>query len=447
MVVGGNVEARTALYLLSANIVGMLIGGTIESRERELFRQRRRAETAQAELDRRAMAAEEANSEKTRLLAAVSHDLRQPMAAAQAYMTVLKGRLQHQDFEKAMRQATNLGNSIQMLSTTLDHLLTAARYDSGTEPIRVESVELGALLSRVEEVFAPEAARQGVELRVRHPLQRVVLTTDATALWRVLMNLISNAVKFSDSGERRGRGVIVRASVRGGICRLDVADNGIGIEAAHLSAIWEPYFQVANSERSRDRGLGLGLFLVKRAIDQLPGHQLLVRSRVGHGSRFSVVMPGSMIAAPELKVSGRQRLNAVDLQTLAGAHVVLIEDDPNARHALEELLCEWQVMFTSGTTLAEVLGQLADSARTVDCIISDFRLPGAHNGGECISMLRKSLDATVPAIVVTGESDLALVQGALPTETALIQKPFDADLLARPLVAAVQAARSLEAAL
>lgn len=385
--------------------------------------------------------------EKTRLLAAVSHDLRQPMAAAQAYMTVLKGRLQKQDLASAEKQVENLGNSIQTLSTTLDHLLTAARYDSGTEPIRIEQVELAPLFARVEETFGPDAARRGIDLRVRIPRERVVLVTDATALLRVLTNLVSNAVKFTSTDSRSGRGVLVRATLHGDTCRIDVVDNGIGIEETHQSAIWEPYYQVANSERNRERGLGLGLFLVRRAVDHLPEHRMTLRSRLGRGSRFSVFVPGTRLGTPDFFGSGRSSIEATERASLFGAHVAVIEDDDDARRALMELLSEWGVICTAGATLEEVAPQLRDSIRMVDCIVSDYRLPGDRNGAECISYLRHELASEIPAVIVSGESDLAGIRAAMPSDTVLLQKPFDADELARPLVDAVRLARQREAAL
>ncbi|MFO1197065.1 MAG: hybrid sensor histidine kinase/response regulator [Burkholderiaceae bacterium] len=435
---------RVLTYLVAANAFGMLLCRSLETRERELFHQRRRAEAAQAELDRRARAAEEAHMEKTRLMAAVSHDLRQPMMAAVHHVSLLERRLQKRDLESAERQARALSDSVSVLAATLDHLLTAARYDSGTEPIMIESVELQPILGRLRETFESDAAARGIELRVRQPDRRLVVTTDATAFWRVLMNLVSNAIKFTDPHGRAGRGVVVRASLRDGVCRIDVADTGIGIAPEHLNAIWQPYFQVANSERSRVRGLGLGLFLVRRALDHLPNHRMQLRSRPGRGSRFSVLLPGLELGVPEFLFRGHDRIADSDLEQLRGAYVLVLEDDVHARRALEDLLSDWSVLFTSGASLVELLDVIDSQERLVDFIISDYRLAGTATGTDAIVAIREALGAQIPAVIVTGESATGPIRERLPVDTLMLQKPFEATALAIPLLEAVRSARRAE---
>lgn len=444
MVVGGNAQTRAILYLAFANVAGMLICRSLESRERELFAQRRRAEAAQAELKERARAAEEAHMEKTRLLAAVSHDLRQPMMAARAYLGALTSRLRRGDAVQAERQAGLLGESIDMLGATLDHLLTAARYDSGTEPIRIEMVELGPIVQRLRKTFAAEAAAKGLELRIRVPDRRIVVTTDATALWRVLMNLVSNGVKFTHGDGRSGRGVLVNVRLRGAICQIDVVDTGIGIAERHIEEIWQPYFQVANAERNRERGLGLGLFLVRRALDHLPGHALSLRSRPGRGSRFTLCLPGHWLNRPEATDEHRVSLGDDDFDAMRGGYVLVLEDDRDARRALQELLSEWGILYSSGATLDELLRDGETASRTVDAIITDYRLPGALSGVDCIVALRERLGGCARGILITGESDLQSIRRRLPAATTLVQKPFDPAVLAAPLVEAIREARRVE---
>ncbi len=366
------------------------------------------------------------------------------MTAAQSHMTILQGRLLNHDFEMAERHLRSVVDSVNTLSTTLDHLLTAARYDSGTEPIRIESVELGPILVRIRETFAAEAETRRIELRVRDPLQRVVVTTDATAIWRVLMNLVSNAIKFTEATGKPGRGVLVRVTVSSGTCRIDVADTGVGIAREHLDAIWQPYFQISNSERNRHRGLGLGLFLVRRVIDRLPEHSLTLRSLYGRGSRFTVQLPGILLSEPRFLAPPVDSLSEDDLVQLSGASVVLLEDNMGARDAIRQLLEEWSVVVTCAGSFDELIPMLADLERSVDCIVSDYRLPGDLNGGQCVVELRRLLEADVPAVIVTGESDINVIRPTLPRDTVLMQKPFDAIALAVPLVQAARRARLTE---
>lgn len=444
MVIGGNAEVRTLVYLVFTNIMGMSVCQSFEVRERELFFQRRRVEAAQVEAGERALAAEEAHAEKSRLLAAVSHDLRQPIMAASTYLSVLQSKLKNGDMVQVRRQFEHLGNSIGMLGATLDHLLTAARYDSGNEPIRIEGVELRPLLEQLQQTFESEAQAKGIELRVRQSVQRTIVTTDATALWRILMNLVSNAIKFTSSDGRLGRGVLVRTRIRAGVCQIDVVDTGLGIEERNIRLIWQAYFQVQNSERNRARGLGLGLFLVKRALDHLPSHELTLRSRLGRGSRFSLRLPGMLLSDRSTVVEMRRDLDADMLRLLRGGYVLVLEDDWDARRAIEELLDDWGVLYVSGATLEELLPEALNASRPPDALITDFRLPGRLTGVGCVQELRRLLKQDFPAVIITGESDLASVREAMPTDAVLLPKPFDSHALAAPLLAAVQRARRAE---
>lgn len=444
MVVGGNAELRTLIYVVFSNFVGMIVCHHYEARERALYFERRRAESAEAAARERARAAEDAHAEKTRLLAAVSHDLRQPIMAASTHLSVLRSKLGKGDLAMAREQLGHVRESVSMLGSTLDQLLTASRYDSGNEPIRIEAVEIGAVLEQLQRTFHPEAERKGLELRVRLPKQRVVVTSDATALWRVLMNLVSNAIKFTESEGRPGRGVVVKARVLGGVCRIDVVDTGVGISGEHMDAVWQPYFQVHNAERNRARGLGLGLFLVKRALDQLPTHELRVRSSPGRGSRFTLLLPGVHLSEPGVVVRHALALGPDALGQLRGAYVLLLEDDREARRAIEDLLDDWGVIHASGASLEELIPEVEASARTPDALVTDFRLPGQLTGAACVQELRRLIGETVPAVIVTGESDLAAVRAVMPPDTALLQKPFEETAFAQPLLEAVARARRAE---
>jgi DNA-binding NtrC family response regulator len=124
--------------------------------------------------------------------------------------------------------------------------------------------------------------------------------------------------------------------------------------------------------------------------------------------------------------------------------VLLLEDDRDARHALEALLSEWGIVYSSGATLQELIANSDDAGRSVDALITDYRLPEGMTGLDCIAALRERYEACIPAILVTGESDLLSVERRLPTSTKLLQKPFDATALAVPLLDAIREARRVE---
>ncbi len=443
LVIGGNSEVRALVYLFFTNIIGCLMCSWFEDRERELFYQRRYAEAAKKESQEKARAAEEAHAEKARLLAAVSHDLRQPLSAASATVAAFVRRLRRDDFSRAEDYINRIGNSIYIIGETLDHLLMAAKYDSGNESIKVELVNLRGLLVRLDQTFRDQSAEKGLEFRVRLPSDDVYVETDSVALWRVLMNLTSNALKFTESDGGGVRGVVVRCHLKNGRCSIDVVDTGVGISPADQTVVWQPYLQVGE-EGARGRGLGLGLFLVRRVLDHLPSHSIRLRSRLGRGSRFTVCLPAIELRDSNFFASDRTPLQESTLSILQGAYVLVLEDDLDSRRAILGLLDDWGVVHASGATLQELIEEAEADGRAPDALITDYRLPGGLTGCQCVVELRRVMEAELPAIVVTGESDLDMIRASLPEDSHLLQKPFDVAVLAGLLLEAVERARRAE---
>lgn len=437
---------RNAVYLVFANVLGVVLSYLVESRERELFLARKRAEAARTEAGIRQAAAEAADEQKTRLIAAVSHDLRQPMTAALAFLDVVQRRLNSNDLAAATLAVEQAQGAVGVLGTTLDHLLTAARYDSGTEALQIGLVELNPLFRDVYEAHIDQAERRGVSMRFRPFRDRIVLRTDSRSLRRVLSNLISNAIKYSCPSRDTAPRVLVAARLHGGTCRIDVIDSGIGVPPDKLAEIWKPFVQLNNVERDRERGLGLGLFLVQKIVQQLPGHSIQVRSVPGRGSRFTLTLPAAKltglptVAVPESTASTPD----IDLQPLSGAYVLVLEDDRDTRIAVVEMLEAWGLEVSAGATMAELMSAHADSDRLVDAIVCDYRLAAGTNGVDAIASLRERLGYAPHAVLVTGEPDIAPIRARAGPETTVLHKPFPPDSLARPLIRAVQATRLLE---
>jgi signal transduction histidine kinase len=445
MVSGGSEMLRTGLFLVFTNVCGMAFCGLVERRERALYHQRRRAEVARAEARERQVMAEEAEQQKTRLIAAVSHDLRQPMSAAVAYIDVLRSRLAADDLAGAREPAAKAQAALATLGSTLDHLLTAARYDSGTEALRIELVELGPLLRDLHDAYVGEAEKRGVRLRFRMAPMPIALTTDARSILRVLGNLVSNAIKFTEPHPGRRCEVLVAARLSGSVCRIDVIDTGPGIPESQHAEVWKPYVQLGNEERDRARGLGLGLFLVQRIVEQLPEHSVAMRSRPGHGSRFTVRLP-----AQQLHSAGRWAMpdieppSPADLAVLDGAYVLVLEDDRDARMSIVDLLSEWKILAPAAATQQDLLAAHDASERVVDVLVCDYRLAGGTHGIDAISGIRQRLGYSPAAILITGEPDVERLRARAGERTTVLQKPFMPQALARLLARAVRANREIE---
>lgn len=219
--------------------------------------------------------AEKASASKSRFLAAASHDLSQPMQALQMYCTILAER-QPEPGIKA-KQCAN------QLSRQLKALLSMSRLDTGAMTVTRSRISLAELLDQVAAASRPTAEEKGLSLRVVKT--SLVCDSDATLLERLLGNLVSNAVRYTEKG-----GVVIGCRRRKDGIRIEVWDSGIGIAEQNLALIFEELFQLNNPTRRADQGLGLGLAIVDR-IARILGFSVSVRSVLGRGSVFIVDLP------------------------------------------------------------------------------------------------------------------------------------------------------------
>lgn len=213
-------------------------------------------------------------------LAAANHDLRQPLQAMTCFSAVLAQRLRGRSRDAAV----NLQRSLDMLNTHIETLVDLSRLEAGIlEPV-LRPVEAAMLLDDVAAEFIPLAAAKGLRLSVVRC--GLTVTSDPDLLRRVLDNLVSNAVRFTERG-----GVVLGCRRRGDRVRFEVWDSGIGIAEGELERIFEEFYQVGNPQRDRANGLGLGLAVVDRLVRLLPGHRIVVASRPGLGSVFAIEVP------------------------------------------------------------------------------------------------------------------------------------------------------------
>ena len=289
-------EVRTVVNLLMVNFLGFALARSIENRERRLFEEQERSARQEAQLRERSQIAEQAVADKNRLIAAIGHDLRQPLMAAHLHGEILRHQLTLGDRVGAERQARELVDGLEQLKGSIDQLLLASREDAlGAGAVAVVALE--PLLRRVSWVFEDECARRGLQLRVSSRDPTLVAHTDGEALFRVLVNLVGNAVKFSRPPGRRPdgrpavRGIVLQVLARGDRVLIRVADNGIGMAAEELDRVWEAFYQSGPAISRHREGLGLGLYLVRRSLQKLPFHEVRLRSSPGLGTRFTLSMP------------------------------------------------------------------------------------------------------------------------------------------------------------
>lgn len=364
-----------------------------------------------AELREKKNEAENATRAKSRFLAAASHDLRQPTHALGMFVA----RLGQLPLDATTRQLVgSVEESVRAMQDLLDDLLDVSRLDAGAVTVNLRPVALQSVFRLVQTGLQPLAIEKGLRLRFRPTALWVM--TDAMLLHRIVLNLVHNALRYTDSGT-----VLVACRLTGGgsQVRLEVWDSGVGISQEHQEDIFKEFYQVGNAGRDRAYGLGLGLNIVERSASLL-GHPLDLRSALGHGSRFSITMPRTSVPASVPDASGPAE--PAPLVTLAGTRVLLVEDDTAARTAVTGLLESWGcTVFGGPNTLAAMA--VHDRPEDWDVIVSDYRLSDGDNGLLAIERLRAYAGRAIPACLMSGDTDSELMQAAKEANLSLLHKP------------------------
>ncbi len=367
--------------------------------------------------------AERASRAKSQFLAAISHDMRQPIQAASLFLGVLDGRITE---PKAREVLERVRSSIDAVHGMLGDLLDLSRLDAELIETTPRPVPIGEILSRLHAEFSPQAELKGITLRTVPCAANVA--TDPDLLIRILRNLLANAVAHTASGR-----ILLGCRRCGDNLRIEIADTGPGIPEGQQHRIFEEFYQIANPERDRSRGFGLGLAIVSR-IARMLGHPVALRSSVGKGSVFSVTLPvaaPASLPAPE----PRARDDAVE-GTFACRPVLLIEDDPAVMGALEMLLEEWGLPVVTAQAIEELADSLDRLEATPALIIADYRLPGGATGADAVALARSRLSPDLPAIIMTGDTAPERLREARANGSHLLHKPVQADQL-RHVVGAI----------
>jgi two-component system, sensor histidine kinase len=333
----------------------------------------------------------QASREKSQFLASASHDLRQPLHALSFFGATLERRMAGSVDQPLIY---NMMRSIEALDKSFGAILDISKLDAGAVEPHVQSFPIRDLFRRLQMSFAGQAEEAGLQLRFR-PGAKVV-TSDPQLLERILGNLVQNGLRYS----RPGAGVLVAARRRRGGVSLEVWDAGIGISEDELPKIFAEFYQVANPERDRSKGLGMGLAIVKR-LSELLGHELTVRSRPGTGSVFRVWV--SRVHAPQMDEF------TVGAETLPGAlddtrAVLLLDDEEAVRTSVGELLVEWGYEVIAVATTADALAAAKAREGLIDVIVTDLRLRDGDDGLRAIEQIRQACGFAVPAVLVTGDT-------------------------------------------
>ncbi len=365
---------------------------------------------------------EEKELAKTRFLAAAGHDLRQPVAAANLFVEALKNT---SPTPRQSEMIERLDHSMGIFSDLLEQLLDISRFDAGVIQPKLVSFDLAQIFAWLEHNFGQIARDKDLRFLLHFPMDRpLVVRTDIGLLQSVLMNLVSNAIKFTASG-----GVLLGVRRRGDSVLLQVWDTGIGIAEEDMPRIFDEFFQVANPQRNREAGLGLGLSICRRAL-KLMECDITCRSRLARGSVFELSLPlVAEQAEPELLPIGPAPTATADTLLASGRRVVVLEDDALVAGGMVNLLqgIGAEVMHFYN---AEDALQHHDIVHA-DCYVVDYALGGTLTGLQFLETVQERLQAPIRAVVLTGETSSQFISKVADSPWPILHKPANyADLAA-----------------
>ena len=369
-----------------------------------------RIAAATLELRKKKEEAELATLAKSRFLAAASHDLRQPTHALGMFVARL-GQLHHDGQTRQL--VNNLESSVRALQDLLDGLMDLSKLDVGVIQTHVVPMPVNDVFDQIRQAMRSVAVEKGLHFRVRPT--RVWVRSDPYLLQRILLNLVANAVRYTQRGSVL---IACRAPSGSGRVRIEVWDSGIGIAPEYHEQVFKEFFQVGNSERDRSKGLGLGLNIVERTA-QLLSHPFYLRSSLGQGTRFTLELP---MAEPETAITSPEAVESVAAIGLQGVSLLVIEDDALASEGMVGLLASWGCLVTSARNTRSAREQMAMNGEP-DVIVSDYRLPDGEDGIAAVAALRQVAGHAIAACMVSGDTDQALVRQAKVAGLTLLHKP------------------------
>lgn len=365
----------------------------------------------QVEKDNALAEAEQANASKSRFLASASHDIRQPLQAANLFLSSLERQV---DSEEGKVLYGRLQDALSSMTELLNSLLDISRLDSQSVAVHKEDMALAPLLDKLAQSVEAQAQAKGVTFRLAG--HAVFVKSDALLLERILSNLLANALRYTKQGS-----ITLRAEQQGKRVRIQVQDTGPGIPAEEHEAIFSEFYQLANPERDSRKGLGLGLAIVSR-LCALLGHRVLIDSVPGEGACFTIELEAGN--APVTVVRSATR----DQWMLPALNVLVVDDECAIREGMATLLGQWGLVVREAESLQEAQ-QVVLSGWLPDVVLTDFRLRGNQSGEDVIDGLKTALGREIPAIMVTGDTDPQILERVREKVSLVLFKPVKAPQL------------------
>ena len=367
--------------------------------------------TLERKVEDRTRQLENANLAKSRFLAAASHDLRQPLQALGMFVAQLNERMRAAERRQIIAR---IESALAAMNELFNALLDISRLDAGVLKPNITDFPVAKLLKRVETTFAGATSEKGLSFRVVS--SDLWVRSDFILLERIVFNLVTNAVRYTNEG-----GLVVGCRRRGSALHIEVWDTGIGIPADQHQNIFNEFYRLGELDRDRGGGLGLGLAIVER-LCRLLDHPIGLSSLVGKGSRFSIAVP---CVPANLEATKGPTLTPASFDAIRTKLVVLIDDDALVRDGMGGLLRSWGCRVVTVSTDEGALKSVAECDQAPDLVVSDYHLSGGKTGVEAVERLRQMLGFPIPAFLMTGDTNPALLREVEANGYHLLHKPVE----------------------
>ena len=359
----------------------------------------------EAELEKSAEQAKNANEAKTRFLFNMSHDIRTPMNAIVGFSDLLEKNLQNE--KKAKEYLGKIQSSSNLLLMIINQVLEMARIESGTAVLQLKAEDMDALFHRVNTVFEEDIRKKNLQYHTVLDVRHHYAVCDQTKLQEIMLNIISNAIKYTPEGHS------IHVEVHEAVsenpskirCIFSCEDTGIGMSEEYLPHIYEEFSREHTSTENKVPGTGLGLPIIKSMIE-LMGGSIQVESRQGIGTKFTVDLSFDMASKEEVYGS-RNAIKTSAIHTIKGKRILIAEDNELNAEIAKTVLEDAGALVTrveDGQQAVELFKE--KPAGTFDAILMDLMMPimDGYTATREIRSLERSDSKTIPIIAMTANA-------------------------------------------